>query len=90
MVRRAMRMRIIFATLDARSSSVFRKRVGRGQRQSRPVFEVLYTRDAAEIADVIMILVPDELAPGVYRDDITPALTSGKYLAFATWVFHPF
>jgi ketol-acid reductoisomerase len=24
--------------------------------------EVLYTRDAAEIADVIMILVPDELA----------------------------
>jgi len=46
-------------------------------------FEVLYTRDAAEIADVIMILVPDELAPGVYRDDIAPALKSGKYLAFA-------
>jgi len=46
-------------------------------------FEVLYTRDAAEIADVIMIVVPDELAPGVYRDDIAPALTSGKYLAFA-------
>jgi ketol-acid reductoisomerase len=46
-------------------------------------FEVLYTRDAAEIADVIMILVPDELAPGVYRDDIAPAFKSGKYLAFA-------
>ena len=46
-------------------------------------FEVLYTRDAAEIADVIMILVPDELAPGVYRDDIAPALKAGKYLAFA-------
>jgi ketol-acid reductoisomerase len=45
--------------------------------------EVLYTRDAAESADVIMILVPDELAPGVYRDDIAPALSSGKYLAFA-------
>jgi len=46
-------------------------------------FEVLYTRDAAEIADVIMILVPDELAPGVYRDEIAPALNTGKYLAFA-------
>jgi ketol-acid reductoisomerase len=46
-------------------------------------FEVLYTRDAAEIADVIMILVPDELAPGVYRDDIAPASSAGKYLAFA-------
>ena len=32
--------------------------------------EVLYTRDAAEMADVIMVLVPDELAPGVYRDEI--------------------
>src|SRR6185369_8784472 len=41
------------------------------------------TRDAAEIADVIMILVPDELAPGVYRDDIAPHLKPGKYLACA-------
>src|SRR5215470_15484578 len=46
-------------------------------------FEVLYTRDAVDIADVIMVLVPDELAPGVYRDEIAPALTAGKYLAFA-------
>ena len=45
--------------------------------------EVLYTRDAAEMADVIMVLVPDELAPGVYRDEIAPALKAGKYLAFA-------
>jgi ketol-acid reductoisomerase len=45
--------------------------------------EVMYTRDAAESADVIMILVPDELAPGIYRDDIEPVLTAGKYLAFA-------
>ncbi len=46
-------------------------------------FEVLYTRDAAESADLIMVLVPDELAPGVYRDEIAPALKPGRSLAFA-------
>lgn len=46
-------------------------------------FEVLYTRDAAESADLIMVLVPDELAPGVYRHEIAPSLTPGKSLAFA-------
>ncbi len=45
--------------------------------------EVFYTRDAAEMADVIMMLVPDEIAPGIYRDEIAPALRAGKYLAFA-------
>ncbi len=45
--------------------------------------EVMHTRDAAEAADVIMILVPDELAPSVYRNEIEPVLTAGKYLAFA-------
>ncbi|MGB7069351.1 MAG: ketol-acid reductoisomerase [Pyrinomonadaceae bacterium] len=45
--------------------------------------EVLYTRDAADSADVIMVLVPDELAPGIYRDEIAPVLKPGKYLAFA-------
>lgn len=44
---------------------------------------VLYTRDAAESADVIMMLVPDELAPGIYKDEIEAALRPGKYLAFA-------
>ncbi|MEZ5427497.1 MAG: ketol-acid reductoisomerase [Pyrinomonadaceae bacterium] len=46
-------------------------------------FEVLYTRDAVELADVVMVLVPDELAPTVYRNEIEPALGRGKYLAFA-------
>jgi ketol-acid reductoisomerase len=45
--------------------------------------EVTFTRDAAETADVIMILVPDEVAPTVYRNEIEPALKAGKYLAFA-------
>lgn len=46
-------------------------------------FEVMFTEDAAKMADVIMILVPDELAPTVYRNEIEPVLTAGKYLAFA-------
>src|SRR6188768_285528 len=45
--------------------------------------EVMFTRDAVEMADVIMVLVPDELAPSVYRNEIEPALTAGKYLVFA-------
>lgn len=45
--------------------------------------EVMFTGDAVKMADVVMILVPDELAPGVYRNEIEPNLSSGKYLAFA-------
>lgn len=45
--------------------------------------EVLPTRDATAIADIVMMLVPDELAPSVYRNEIEPALKAGKYLAFA-------
>lgn len=46
-------------------------------------FEVFYTGDAVEMADVVMVLVPDELAPTVYKNEIEPALKAGKYLAFA-------
>src|SRR5689334_24901345 len=45
--------------------------------------EVTFTRDAAEMADVVMILVPDEIAPTVYRNEIEPVLKPGKSLAFA-------
>lgn len=45
--------------------------------------EVINTADAAMVADVIMMLVPDELAPGIYRDDIEPNLRAGSYLGFA-------
>ncbi|HKD78069.1 MAG TPA: ketol-acid reductoisomerase [Candidatus Angelobacter sp.] len=38
---------------------------------------------AAAWADIIMMLVPDEIAPSIYRDEIAPALVPGKYLAFA-------
>lgn len=45
--------------------------------------EVTLTADAAERADVIMMAVPDEKAPTIYRNEIAPALSAGKYLAFA-------
>jgi ketol-acid reductoisomerase len=45
--------------------------------------EVAFTSDAAAKADVIMMVVPDELAPTIYRNDIERALSEGKYLAFA-------
>ncbi len=45
--------------------------------------EVTLTSEAVKKADVVMVLVPDELAPTVYRNEIEPELTAGKYLAFA-------
>lgn len=45
--------------------------------------EVLVTAEAVGKADVVMVLVPDELAPTVYRNEIEPALSAGQYLAFA-------
>lgn len=45
--------------------------------------EVMFTSDAVKMADVVMVLVPDELAPTVYRNEIEPFLSAGKYLAFA-------
>ncbi|HEY2975535.1 MAG TPA: ketol-acid reductoisomerase [Pyrinomonadaceae bacterium] len=45
--------------------------------------EVLNAADAAMVANVVMMLVPDELAAGVYQNDIQPNLRPGDYLAFA-------
>ncbi|MDL2218934.1 ketol-acid reductoisomerase [Ruminococcaceae bacterium OttesenSCG-928-O06] len=44
---------------------------------------VLEVADAAKAADLIMMLVPDELAPSIYESQIKPALTEGKVLMFA-------
>jgi ketol-acid reductoisomerase len=46
----------------------------------------LVVQDTAEAAfngDVVMMLVPDELAPRIYQQDIANNLLPGKYLAFA-------
>ncbi|MEW6495798.1 MAG: ketol-acid reductoisomerase [Cyanobacteriota bacterium] len=39
--------------------------------------------DAAAAADLIMILLPDEVQKTVYKDEIEPNLKAGKVLAFA-------
>ncbi|GAA1848531.1 ketol-acid reductoisomerase [Microbacterium koreense] len=46
-------------------------------------FEVKTVADAAEWADVIMILAPDQHQRGIFTDSIKDKLTPGKTLAFA-------
>ncbi|MGV1034808.1 MAG: ketol-acid reductoisomerase [Microbacteriaceae bacterium] len=46
-------------------------------------FDVLSVADAADWADVIMILAPDQHQRSIYADSIEPKLTAGKTLAFA-------
>jgi ketol-acid reductoisomerase len=45
--------------------------------------KVMETAAAAKAADVVMILVPDELGGDLYASEIAPNLRDGKYLAFA-------
>ncbi|WP_019242800.1 MULTISPECIES: ketol-acid reductoisomerase [Bacillus] len=46
-------------------------------------FEVYSVKEAVEQADVIQILLPDEMQPKVYNEEIKPGLTAGKALMFA-------
>jgi ketol-acid reductoisomerase len=46
-------------------------------------FEVLTPAAASQKADLIMVLVPDEFAAEVYKQDIEPNLKPGNVLAFA-------
>ncbi|KAF0183975.1 MAG: ketol-acid reductoisomerase [Nitrospirae bacterium] len=46
-------------------------------------FAVMTPADAAKIADLIMILLPDELQGDVYRNEIAPNMKKGVFLAFA-------
>ncbi|NSW91129.1 MAG: ketol-acid reductoisomerase [Firmicutes bacterium] len=45
--------------------------------------KVLDTAEAAKAADIIMILVPDQVQAQVYKESIKPHLKSGKVLMFA-------
>jgi ketol-acid reductoisomerase len=45
--------------------------------------DVINTAEAVRLADVVMMLVPDELAPGIYKDDVEPNLKRAGYLAFS-------
>jgi ketol-acid reductoisomerase len=44
--------------------------------------QVLETAEAAKIADIIMILVPDELQGDMYREEIAPFIKQGAFIAF--------
>lgn len=44
--------------------------------------KVVTVPEAAKWADVMMILVPDELQGDLYRDEIAPNIKKGAYLAF--------
>jgi len=44
---------------------------------------VLMNDEAAQKADVVMILVPDQIQPMVFENDIAPNLVAGNVLAFA-------
>ena len=46
-------------------------------------FTVLPVAEAVEDADVIMILVPDELQADLYKNEISTYIKPGSYLAFA-------
>ncbi len=45
--------------------------------------KVLEPADAAAAGDLVMMLVPDELAPAIYKADIAPQMKEGKVLMFA-------
>ncbi|HHY22324.1 MAG TPA: ketol-acid reductoisomerase, partial [Bacilli bacterium] len=46
-------------------------------------FDVMSVREASAQADLIMILLPDENQPQVYKESIEPELSAGKSLVFA-------
>ncbi|GAA0447235.1 ketol-acid reductoisomerase [Lentibacillus halophilus] len=59
-------------------------RPGKSQKKAEADgFEVLSVADAVKKADVIMVLLPDELQPAVYEESIKANLKEGNALAFA-------
>jgi ketol-acid reductoisomerase len=50
---------------------------------ARAGLEVLPVAQAAAEADIVMMLVPDELAPDIYAREVAESITPGKYLAFS-------
>ncbi|MBU2657173.1 NAD(P)-binding domain-containing protein, partial [Campylobacter jejuni] len=46
-------------------------------------FEVMSVSEASKMADVIMILAPDEIQADIFNVEIKPNLSEGKAIAFA-------
>ena len=53
------------------------------QKAEHAGFKVLPVAQAAAEADLVMMLVPDELAPDIYAREVAESITPGKYLAFS-------
>jgi ketol-acid reductoisomerase len=47
-------------------------------------FDVLSIREAAEKAQVVLLLIPDEVMPEVFRKQVLPGLSKGKAICFAS------
>jgi ketol-acid reductoisomerase len=46
-------------------------------------FKVMTPADAAKVADIVMILLPDEYQADIYKAEIAPNMKKGVFLAFA-------
>jgi ketol-acid reductoisomerase len=55
-----------------------------GARAAAEGFEVLDLPSAARRADVLMLLIPDEVMPEVYGRDLAPGLRAGACVSFAS------
>src|SRR4026208_2375899 len=64
-------------TVGLRADSPSKAKAEEQGLQVRPVAQ------AAAEADIVMMLVPDELAPDVYAREIAESMTPGKFLAFS-------
>ncbi len=51
--------------------------------ETHPNFKVMGIEEAAEAGDIVMMLVPDELAADVYSEQVAPHMKEGNVLAFA-------
>src|SRR5208337_1873196 len=52
------------------------------EKAAKQGLQVFDTAEAAKRADIIMMLVPDEMGSEIYEAEIAPHLKKGKYLAF--------
>lgn len=58
------------------------KNTPNGIRAEKDGFKVLSASEAAEKADFVMMLTPDEKMADIYKNEIEPFMTEGKVLAF--------
>ena len=47
-------------------------------------FDYVSIAKASELGDIVMVLLPDEVTPEIYLDEISKGITSGKTLGFAS------